>query len=164
MVGGCVTWVVVARSGEAPPLAAVRTYAVPSRNHTTDAVRYAQNPPVGGDHAPTWLNCGVYDAPVPVGNAVHDLEHGAVWITYRPGLPTGQVDELRELAKSQPYLTVSPYEGLPSAVVASAWGVQLRVKNASDPRLAEFVGKYAQGEQTPEPGAPCSGGVGSPTG
>jgi hypothetical protein len=52
---------------------------------------------------------------------------------------------------------------LPVPVVASAWGVQLKVQSASDPRLAQFLQKYEQGPQTPEPGAACTGGVGTPT-
>jgi hypothetical protein len=54
--------------------------------------------------------------------AVHSMEHGAVWITCRPGLPTEQVDKLRELATSKTYVLASPYPDLPAPVVASAWG------------------------------------------
>jgi hypothetical protein len=47
-------------------------------------------------------------------------------------------------------------------VVASAWGLQLATDDASDPRLAEFVRRHAEGPQTPEPGAPCRGAAGTP--
>jgi hypothetical protein len=55
-----------------------------------------------------------------------------------------------------------PLPPLPSAVVASAWGFQLLVDDASDPRLAEFVRRYLNGPLAPEPGAPCRGGAGTP--
>ena len=61
------------------------------------------------------------------------------------------------------YVILSPVPGLPATVVASAWGAQLRMDNASDKRLAQFLAYYVQGPQAPEPGAACSGGVGNPT-
>ncbi|MGH8898326.1 MAG: DUF3105 domain-containing protein [Egibacteraceae bacterium] len=140
----------------------VETFNVASRKHVKGTVKYSQTPPVGGDHNPLWQNCGFYSAPVTNENAVHSLEHGAVWITYKPDLPAGQVTVLRSLAKSQRHVLISPYENLPSPVVASAWGKQLQLGSVDDPRLAEFVRAFQQGPQTPEPGAPCSGGVGRP--
>jgi hypothetical protein len=85
-----------------------------------------------------------------------------VWITYSPDLPKDQVETLRDIAQSNSYVLVSPYSDLPSQVVASAWGKQLHLNSADDPRLEQFVSAYQQGPQNPEPGAPCSGGVGSP--
>jgi hypothetical protein len=140
----------------------VVTYSNLARTHVTGTVTYAQNPPVGGPHNPVWLNCGVYSAPAANENAVHSLEHGAVWITYQPSLAQSAVQQLVSLVKSQPYVILSPYPGLPSPVVASAWGLQLKVQSANDPRIAEFIHKYANGPQAPEPGGECSGGTGSP--
>jgi hypothetical protein len=131
-------------------------------NHVTTAVDYAQSPPAGGDHNAAWLNCGVYSEPVPDENAVHSLEHGAVWITYDPELPADQVATLEELAANQSYVLVSPYEGLDSAVAVSAWGYQLKVDSADDARLPVFVQKYLLNPELAEVGAPCSNGVGTP--
>jgi len=85
------------------------------------------------------------------------MQHGAVWITYRPGLGEADVNRLRELATG--YVLVSPFDGLPSPVVASAWGRQLRLDSAQDPRLGAFIDAFRRGPQTPEPGAPCTGGA-----
>ncbi len=120
-------------------------------------------PPVGGDHDPVPQNCGVYAEPVGTSNAVHSLEHGAVWITYRPGLDQDELDTLTALARGRTYVLLSPFPDLKSPVVLSAWGVQLEVGDANDPRVETFLTKYVQGEQTPEPGAACSGGVGMPS-
>lgn len=137
----------------------VASYEIPGAQHSTDPVTYAQNPPAGGVHDPTWQNCGFYAAPVRNENAVHSLEHGTVWITYQPDLAQDQIDILRNLAESQSYILVSPMAGIPSPVVASAWGRQLQLESADDPRLDQFVRSFRLGTNAPEPGAACSGGT-----
>ncbi len=119
-------------------------------------------PPMGGEHDSVVQNCGVYTEPVASAKAVHSLEHGAVWITYRSGLDQQQVDVLTTLANARDYTLLSPMDALGAPVVLTAWGIQLEVDDASDPRVEPFLVKYVQGEQTPEPGAPCSGGFGDP--
>jgi hypothetical protein len=138
------------------------TFPMPTNRHVQPPISYAQIPPVGGDHAPVWQNCGFYDTPIASETAIHSLEHGAVWITYQPNLPNEQIGVLRDLAR-QPFVLVSPFPDLPIPMVASACGRQLRLDSATDPRLAQFLGAFRNGPQTPEPGAPCTGGVGAPT-
>ena len=70
--------------------------------------------------------------------------------------------EIRKLVQGHDHALLSPYEGLPTPVVASAWGVQVQVQDAGDARVARFLKEFEQGPQTPEPGAACSGGVGTP--
>jgi hypothetical protein len=149
--------------GGPAPLTDVNVYSGLSRNHIEGEIRYRQTPPVGGDHSPIPATCGAYDDPIPSANAVHSMEHGAVWITFRPSLPDSERQALRNLVPGNPYLLVSPWEDdeLPSPIVLSAWGLQLGVQKASDPAVAAFVHNFAQGPQTPEPGAACAG-VGSP--
>jgi len=163
-VAGLVAWLWVPHLplGNATAPAGVERFAITERDHVEGPVPYARVPPVGGDHAPIWQNCGVYDAPVRNENAVHSLEHGAVWIAYRPDLPADQVEAVRDLVRGQTHVLVSPYPDLPAPVIASAWGVQLRLDSAGDPRLGEFVRAFRLGPQAPERGGPCTGGVGTP--
>ena len=142
------------------PIEGVESFPDLSRNHVETAMDYPQSPPVGGDHAPVWTNCGTYQQPVESTQAVHSLEHGAVWIGYDPDLDTDQVEKLTGLAEANSYVLLSPVDGVPSPISASAWGKQLQVDSAEDPRLAAFVQKYQQGQQAPEPGAACTGGAG----
>lgn len=125
------------------------------RDHTTEPVVYGQNPPVGGPHDPEWQPCGVYTEPIATERGVHSMEHGAVWVTYSPDLPATEVDAIAALASGRSHVLVSPYVGLPAPIVASAWGEQLQLQQADDPRLAAFILYYEQGPQTPEPGVPC---------
>jgi len=127
--------------------------------HIEDPVTYEQTPPAGGQHSATWQNCGYYSAPVRNENAVHALEHGAVWITYRPDLPADQIQNLRERTEGTSYILTSPYPDLPAPVVASAWGRQLTFESATDEALSAFLREYRQWPNAPEPGASCSGGT-----
>jgi hypothetical protein len=127
-------------------------------SHTESAVSYANVPPAGGAHHPAWQSCGVYVEPLKNEHAVHSLEHGAVWITYQPDLPLDQVRILQDLTQRSTHRLLSPYPGIESPIVATAWGYQLPLTDANDPRLMQFINKYEQGPQTLEPGATCSGG------
>jgi hypothetical protein len=143
-------------------------------NHVTTPVTYSVTPPVGGDHSGIWMNCGIYSKPVPNEHAVHNLEHGAVWITYQPSVPSAQVAALRAFVERQSllpsgsgarsrFMDLTPYPGLSSPIVISSWGFQLRVTSPTDPRLQQFVNKFRVSKQfTPEYGAPCTGGIGTP--
>ena len=129
--------------------------------HVETPVTYAQTPPVGGEHNPVWLNCGVYDRPVPNENAVHALEHGAIWVTYDPSLSAKQLAALKAKLPST-YVVLSPYEGLPSKIVLSGWNVQLQLDSATDKRIAPFFEEYWKGGTAPELGASCSGAFDAP--
>ncbi|MBZ9750035.1 DUF3105 domain-containing protein [Deinococcus sp. HMF7604] len=135
----------------------VQTFKYDGGDHRTGSLLYAENPPAGGAHNASWQNCGVYDRPLYNEYAVHSMEHGAVWITYRPDLDKAQVDQLKGLVEGRPYTLLSPYEGLDKPVTASAWGAQIKVDSAGDERLKAFLDKYEQGATAPERGASCSG-------
>jgi len=147
--------------GASGAIEGVQTFSYQGGAHVEGPIDYTETPPAGGEHNQVWLNCGVYSQPVPNENAVHSLEHGAVWVTVDPSLPA---DELGKLTAELPttYVVLSPYEGLPSPIVLSAWNAQLQVEDASDPRIAQFVEQYWQSQNAPEPGAPCSGGLDAP--
>lgn len=165
VLAGGLWWFSVRQSAsQNAPIEGAETLTVPARGHQEGSLRYDGDPPVGGVHNPVWINCGIYDTQLPLEKAVHSLEHGAVWITYRPDLGASEVERLRRLVRGRGYVLLSPYQyvPLPAPVMAVAWGVRLGVEQADDPRLARFLSRYANGPQTPEPGAACSGGEGRP--
>ncbi|MFD5254619.1 DUF3105 domain-containing protein [Streptomyces bobili] len=131
------------------------------RNHVEAAVTYPMNPPVGGDHHQAWMTCEgtVYTKAVPDVNAVHSLEHGAVWVTYNDKAVDADVEKLAGKVSRTPYTLMSPNPDQAGPIMLSAWGHQLSVDTAADPRIDQFITKYVQGAQTPEPGAACSGGL-----
>ncbi|WP_326765235.1 DUF3105 domain-containing protein [Streptomyces sp. NBC_01591] len=134
-----------------------------TRNHVAGTVTYPMKPPVGGDHNPVWMNCDgeVYEKALPDVNAVHSLEHGSVWVTYTDKAPDADVAKLADRVGRTPYSLMSPYEGQSGTIMLSAWGNQVTVDGADDPRVDQFFSKFVQGPQTPEPGATCTGGLGA---
>jgi hypothetical protein len=141
----------------------VQTFDNLEATHVEGVVDYPMTPPAGGPHNQVWLNCGVYDEPVPNENAVHDLEHGAVWVTYAPDLPQAEIDRIKSKIPSS-YVVLSPFEGLANPLTLSAWGAQLKLTDPDDPAFDAFFDKYWKSADSPEPGAPCTGGTGTPTG
>ncbi|NEE35150.1 DUF3105 domain-containing protein, partial [Streptomyces sp. SID7982] len=132
-----------------------------TQEHVANKVDYPMNPPVGGDHNQVWMNCNadVYTQEIPKENAVHSLEHGAVWVTYNDKASDADIEALTKKVKATPYSLMSPVKDQKDPLMLSAWGKQVTVKNASDDRVDQFFTKYVQGPQTPEPGAACTGGL-----
>jgi hypothetical protein len=155
------------------PAPGTATSGTLGHDHVTGPVTYAVTPPVGGPHNPIWMNAGVYTQPVPSERAVHNLEHGAVWITYRPNLPASDVAKLVDLfnkqtmiseasdgGRSNRFMDVTPWtdDSLPSPIVISSWGYQLRVNSPTDPRLQQFVDTFRHSQTySPEYGSPVDG-------
>jgi Protein of unknown function (DUF3105) len=130
------------------------------RNHVQGVQQYQTDPPVGGNHNPIWQNCmgNVYDKQIAKEHATHSMEHGAVWVAYRPDLPKDQVAKLASMVQGVPFTLMAPYPGLDQPISLQAWGFQLKVQDANDSRIPDFINDLRQSASV-EPGAPCSQGV-----
>ncbi|WP_227998788.1 DUF3105 domain-containing protein [Nocardia australiensis] len=134
----------------------------PAGLHVTEPQRvaYDQSPPFGGPHDQAWANCTgvVYSKPIRLENAVHSLEHGAVWVTYNPDkVDSAGIDSLKQKVEGKQQTMMSPYPGLPSAISLQSWGHELKLDNVDDKRVNQFLtalrgNPYAY----PEVGASCS--------
>ncbi|HYF45487.1 MAG TPA: DUF3105 domain-containing protein [Acidimicrobiales bacterium] len=138
----------------------VIAYDIADNSHVEGAIDHRLDPPVAGPHDPVWANCGFYDAEIPNENAVHSLEHGAVWITYTDQVEPAALDRIRELVATDEHLLASAYPGQASPIVLTAWNRQLALDSIDDPRVVEFVETYLRADTSPEPGTTCSGGAG----
>ena len=147
-------------------------------DHVPGPVTYSVTPPIGGPHNAIWMNAGVYTKPVPTERAVHNLEHGAIWITYDPKLSAAEVNQLTAFVTKQSliaepalaqqgingqknrYIDLTPWtsNSLPTPIVLSSWGHQLRVTSPTDPRMQKFVDTFRNSQKyTPEYGSPVDG-------
>ena len=146
-----------------PDGVSVFTYA--SGHHIEGDIDYSAQedykgeiPPAGGAHNSTPQQCEVYTKPIRTENAIHSLEHGAVWITYQPALATDQVQALDDMAAGDPYILMSPYDGLPAPIVLTAWNHQLQLQSFDKDTVERFIRSYKNKRGiTPELGASCAG-------
>jgi Protein of unknown function (DUF3105) len=147
---------------ENPPKG-IGVYPATTNRTVEGPIEYDRKPPTNGNHAPLWQNCGFYDEPIQDRHAVHSMDHGVVWITYRPNLPQQQLEALQPYANEN-YVIVSPYPGQNAPVIATSWRVQLELDSANDPRLERFVNQFKISELAPLSGNRCVLGVGKPKG
>ncbi|MGH3942533.1 MAG: DUF3105 domain-containing protein [Pseudonocardiaceae bacterium] len=136
-------------------------YGPKNRGHVVSPrrVAYDHSPPFGGPHDEFWATCDgqVYEQAVRNENMIHSLEHGAVWIAYNPEQITGTaLDSLRKRVEGQFYIMLSPYPGLDSPISLQSWGHQLKVTDAEDERIDQFIRSLRANQYThPEVGSPC---------
>lgn len=118
-------------------------------------VSYQSNPPSSGDHYEHWAAHGVYRAPLPRGFWVHNLEHGAVVLTYNcaDGCPDEltRAEQLLDELPSDPScpgghrVLLVPDPLLDVRWAASAWGFTLRAGCFDPVAFRRFYTKhYAQ--------------------
>jgi hypothetical protein len=139
--------------GVAEPPPGTQVYEITDFSHTLEPVSYAQNPPVGGPHHPEWLSCRVYSTPVRNENAVHALEHGAIWIAYDPTLDESDIEALERFGRRREVI-VSPYPGMDATVAVSAWGRQLKMDSVDSDLIDQFYRAF-QDRTAPESAASC---------
>ena len=159
------------RGAENPAQAKIeglKTFNNQDRNHVKETVQYAQTPAAGGNHDAVWPDCNgkAYDQPLRNENAVHALEHGAVWVTYKEGTEQKQVDALKKKITGKQYVMMSPLADQSDQIMMTAWNNQLSLSSADDSKFDQFMTAFSQSSSAPEPGATCSaaGGGAQPGG
>ncbi|HSV68340.1 MAG TPA: DUF3105 domain-containing protein [Mycobacteriales bacterium] len=145
-------------TNNAAPCLNVETFQSQQHAESGKPVVYKQSPPFGGKHDPTWADCTgtVYAQPIRNENAVHTLEHGAVWVTYQPSLPAGDVAKLKGVVDGKPYTLMSPYPNLRTPVSLQAWGYQLFLDRLDMGLVKRFIRDLRSNpKNAPEPGGSC---------
>lgn len=153
------------------PVEGTVEYPIESRGHVsvgTDVTNYNSNPPNSGDHWEQPAKAGVYENELPDEQVIHSLEHGYVWISYRPQavtpeaspggeLKAGISDEdkksLEDLVKKDDWkIILAPRERNDSVIALSSWGRVLKMDSLDLNKVKEFIKTYRDRgpEKTPE--------------
>jgi hypothetical protein len=144
----------------ADQISGLQTYQYANgQEHVTTEVDYTESPPVGGPHDAYWADCTgtVYTVDIRHENAVHGLEHGAVWITYDPdAVSDDDLSTLEDLVNGRSGMMLSPYPGLTSPISLQSWNHQLSVDSVTDERVQQYADFMTfNADFYPEVGASC---------
>ena len=126
-----------------------------SGGHQPPPISYETSPPVAGPHSSA-VPCGVHAEQIPNENQVHNLEHGAVGVQYKPDVPVRQIRRIEELARSyDSHVFTGPYEEMESNIALTAWGHMVRLDSFEEQTIRDFVDEFAQGGDAPEAFEDC---------
>ncbi len=121
---------------------------------STQHPSYNSNPPTSGPHWPQQAECKIYTQEVPDEAAIHSLEHGAVWISYKDKNDNKLVEKLTDFAKKNlNKLLLSPRSKNDSSLAVASWGRSLKLEEFDEQQINEFI--KANKNNSPEPLASC---------
>lgn len=106
---------------------------------------YNSNPPSSGWHYEQPANWGYYTRELPDEQLVHNLEHGGIWIAYRPTLDAGIVERMEEASKPwSRRIIMEPRSANDAdiALVAWEWVDTFSASEFSEKRLVDFIKEY----------------------
>lgn len=128
------------------------------RQHVQSKEYGGEEPPTSGDHAEP-LAWQVYEKEIPDANTIHNMEHGGVYISYRPDLPKDQIEQIQALF-SKPYSNtdfspikaiVAPRASNKAPIVMSSWTRSQSFESFDEAKMIEYY--KANIGKSPEPGA-----------
>lgn len=130
------------------PVGADQSISFPDigREHVADGtvVQYNSNPPTSGAHYAEWALEKFYDKEIPDGHLVHNLEHGDIWISYRPGIPADVKENLKKLAGGKIIVTMRSKNDSDIALAAWTRLDQFNLENGvvDETRISDFIKRY----------------------
>ena len=104
---------------------------------------YNSNPPTSGWHYVTSAQSGIYDKPFPDEQLIHNLEHGHIWIAYRPNLPKDQIEKLADIAKSYgSKVIMTPREANDTPIAIVSWEYLYKTDILDEAQVKVFIDAY----------------------
>jgi hypothetical protein len=122
-------------------------------------VPYTSNPPSSGPHYSLEglgpIACQVYDKEIKDESVVHNLEHGAVWITYKDINDHDLAQKLSAIAKNFSKVVLSPRAANDSRIALVSWERVLKLDKFDKTKIEDFIKLYRNSKLAPEPLASC---------
>lgn len=122
----------------------VQEFPIEGREHISRAtpVTYNTNPPTSGDHFAEAESWGVYGKEIEDKAAVHSLEHGGIWISYKD-VDEETVKALNELGRENPQsVVVSPRAGNDTPIAVVSWGRMMKLDKLDKTLIQKYIDTY----------------------
>ncbi|MDO8600841.1 MAG: DUF3105 domain-containing protein [bacterium] len=106
---------------------------------------YNSNPPTSGPHYATAAEWGVYKEELPDQVLIHNLEHGGIWISYKPDISEETIRELERFYEEWGRkIIVTPRAQNEADIAVAAWGYldTFSIAEYSKERIEKFIGAY----------------------
>lgn len=121
---------------------------------------YNSNPPTSGWHYEKWKEKGVYNEQQPDEAMIHNLEHGYIWISYKPDTSSEVIKQLENFYGFGKKIVVEPRKENDKVIALAAWNWLDKFDPASNnalddaelKRIGDFIDQYIN--KGPEPNAP----------
>ena len=144
VIGG--GWLLISTTGPKGP-----DYSQPveilGRNHIQEGTTfsdYNSNPPTSGDHYQNPAPARFYDKELPDEQLVHNLEHGHIWIAYKPDLSGEIIDILKDFSGGN--VVVAPRSKNDADIALAAWGrldkFNIEAGIIDQQRIKDFISRY----------------------
>lgn len=115
---------------------------------------YNSDPPTSGPHDSIPAACGIYRQPVPDRSMLHSMEHGAMVISYDPGLTSARRDQIEDIGRSiGDEVIVAPRPGLNATIVLTGWTKLLTLEEIDERAIRGFDAEVSN--LSPEAAASC---------
>lgn len=103
---------------------------------------YNSNPPTSGWHYDKPAEWGIYREEIPDETIVHNLEHGGIWISYKPGVSEKVIAKLESFYKKYGRkIIVTPRSANDTDIALAAWNHldKFNVDEFSEERIDKFI-------------------------
>lgn len=121
-------------------------------------VPYSSNPPTSGPHysipgvGP--IECKFFDKEVLDEGVIHNLEHGAIWISYKNNDAVLK-QEIKQVVDGNSKVVASYRPKDDSLIAVAGWGRLLKLDGFDKTKIEQFIKLYKNGPDVPEPLAGC---------
>lgn len=120
---------------------------------------YSSNPPTSGPHYNAVgfgpIECKVFDNEVKDEGVIHNLEHGAIWISYKDKNDSQLAKDLKDNFGGESKIVISPRAANDSKIAVAGWGRLMKLDSFDKEKIEQFIKLYKNGPDVPEPLAGC---------